>query len=70
MLMRKIYDSRSFALDSVHVKFNVWNGPYLTAEVAGSIVGAEPIVRVALNQGMQTGVAFALQTARLLGQIT
>ena len=67
MLMTKIYDSRSFALDSVHVKFSVWNGPNLTAEVAGSIVGAEPILRVALNEGMQTDIAFALQTAGQCG---
>lgn len=67
MLMRKIYDSRSLALDSVHVKSNVWNEPYLTVEVAGSILEAGPILRVAPNQGMQTGIAFAPQTARLRG---
>ena len=27
MQMRKIYCCRSFALDSAHVKFDVWNGP-------------------------------------------
>ena len=27
MQMRKIYCFRSFALDSAHVKFDVWNGP-------------------------------------------
>ena len=27
MQMRKIYWFRSFALDSAHVKFDVWNGP-------------------------------------------
>ena len=49
MLMSKIYDSRSLALDWVHVKGNVWNEPYLTAEVAGPILGAGPILRVAPN---------------------
>ena len=32
-----------------------------------SILGAGPILRVALNQGLQTGIAFALQTARPRG---
>ena len=27
MQMRKMYCFRSFALDSAHVKFDVWNGP-------------------------------------------
>ena len=27
MQMRKIYCFRSFALDSAHVKFDVWDGP-------------------------------------------
>ena len=67
MLMSKIYDSGSLALDWVHVKGNVWNEPYLTAEVAGSILGAGPILRVAPNQGMQPGIALAPQTARLRG---
>ena len=31
MQMRKIYCFRSFALDSAHVKFDVWTGPYMTA---------------------------------------
>ena len=30
MQMRKIYCFHSFALDSAHVKFDVWNGPKMT----------------------------------------
>ena len=31
MQMRKIYCCRSFALDSAHEKFDIWNGTYAHA---------------------------------------
>ena len=50
--MRKIYCFRSFALDSAHVKFDVWNGPNkLTSSVFFFFDGSSDFIFVLICTG-------------------
>ena len=52
MQVRKIYCFRSFALDSAHVKFDVWNGPNkLTSSVFFFFDGSSDIIFVLICTG-------------------